>query len=34
MENFDGFIGSIAVSVLKAGLGKETEIGLIVRTFG
>jgi hypothetical protein len=30
MENFDGFIGSIAVSVLKRGLGKETKIGLIV----
>jgi len=31
MENFDNFIGSIGVSVLKAGLRKETEIGLIVR---
>jgi hypothetical protein len=32
MENFDNFIGSIGVSVMKAGLGQGTEIGLIVRT--
>jgi hypothetical protein len=33
MENFDNFIGSIAVSVLQAGLEKGTEIGFIVGTF-
>jgi hypothetical protein len=32
MENFDNFIGSIAVSVLQAGLEKGTEIGFIVGT--
>lgn len=31
MENFDNFIGSIGVSVLKSGLGEGTEVGLIVR---
>jgi hypothetical protein len=33
MENFDKFIGSIAVSVLQVGLGKGTKIGFIVGTF-
>ena len=33
MENFDDFIGSIAVSVLTAGLKKDTTVGLIVGLF-
>src|SRR4051812_47794094 len=31
MENFDGLVGSIATTVLKQGLRKETTIMLIVR---
>jgi hypothetical protein len=30
MENFDDFLGSIAVGVLKSGLKKETTIGIVV----
>lgn len=30
MENFDGFIGAIAVSGLRAGLEKDTTINLVV----
>ena len=30
MENFDGFIGAIAVSGMRAGLGKDTTINLVV----
>jgi hypothetical protein len=30
MENFDGFIGAIAVSGLRAGLDKDTTINLVV----
>lgn len=30
MENFDGFLGSIAEGVLKSGLNKDTTVGLIV----
>lgn len=30
MENFDGFLGSIAVSGMRAGLSKDTTLNLVV----
>jgi hypothetical protein len=30
MENFDGFMGSLAVAILSQGLRKETDIALVV----
>lgn len=34
MENFDGFLGSIAVALLHQGLGKDTTIAVVVcRTY-
>lgn len=30
MENFDGFLGAIAVSGMRAGLNKDTTINLVV----
>jgi len=34
MENFDGFIGSIAATLLQQGLGKDTTIPLVVSWVG
>lgn len=30
MENFDGFLGAIAVSGMRAGLNKDTTLNLVV----
>lgn len=30
MENFDGFLGAIAVSGMRAGLDRDTTINLVV----
>lgn len=30
MENFDGFLGSVAVSGMRAGLNKDTTLNLVV----
>lgn len=33
MENFDGFIGSIAVAIMKKGLKEDSTLALIVSSY-